>query len=204
MASIKAKRKILFYGDSNTYGYDPADPYKNRYPLESCWISILSGRLSGKWEILCDAMNGRRIPDLRYDRERLDRLVSRLDPGGLFAIMLGTNDILHSTEPDAGAAVLKMEVLLSFLCSRKSSEDILVVAPPYIADENVADPLYRRFHEESRKMNEDFELLTERFGTGYLNTGIWNIPLCYDMVHFSEEGHRMFAEKLGKYLQEHF
>ena len=120
-------RQILFYGDSNTYGYDPADPYKNRYPLESCWISILSGRLSGKWEILCDAMNGRRIPDLRYDSERLDRLVSRLDPGGLFAIMLGTNDILHSTEPDAGAAVLKMEVLLSFLCSRKSSEDILVV-----------------------------------------------------------------------------
>ena len=127
MASIKAKRKILFYGDSNTYGYDPADPYKNRYPLESCWISILSGRLSGKWEILCDAMNGRRIPDLRYDRERLDRLVSRLDPGGLLAIMLGTNDILFSTKPDAGAAVQKLKALLSFLCSRKSSEDILVV-----------------------------------------------------------------------------
>ena len=96
------------------------------------------------------------------------------------------------------------ETVLSFLCSRKSSEDILVVAPPYIADENVTDPLYRRFHEESRKMNEGFEQLTERFGTGFINTGTWNIPLCYDMVHFSEEGHRMFAEKLGKYLQEHF
>ena len=89
----KIKKQILFYGDSNTYGYDPADPYENRYPQESCWGSILSRAFCDEWDIHCCGMNGRRLPDLRYDKERLDCLLSRLDPGDLFAMMLGTNDM---------------------------------------------------------------------------------------------------------------
>ena len=149
-------------------------------------------------------MNGRRLPDLRYDRGRLDSLLGRLDSESVFALMLGTNDILLTTDPDAGDAIQKMESLLSYICSQKSPEDILVIAPPYIADENTAASLYRRFYEESRKMNKGFMHLSERFGTGFVNAGSWNIPLCFDQVHFSKDGHRIFAEKLGEYLQESF
>ena len=48
MKSMKTNRQILFYGDSNTYGYDPADPYENRYPEEECWINILCEKLYGE------------------------------------------------------------------------------------------------------------------------------------------------------------
>ena len=65
------ERKLLIYGDSNTYGYDPADYYESRYPVEIGWTTILQELLGNGWRVLPEGMNGRTLPDLRYDRERL-------------------------------------------------------------------------------------------------------------------------------------
>nr|WP_300184868.1 hypothetical protein [uncultured Agathobaculum sp.] len=35
-------------------------------------------------------------------------------------------------------------------------------------------------------------------------TGTWDIPLCYDGVHFTEEGHRRFAEHARQIFAEAF
>ena len=170
-----ARRQILFYGDSNTYGYDPADKYENRYPENARWIDILSKELGDEWTVQSDAMNGRRIPDLQYDADRIDRMLGRLKTRGMLAVMLGTNDILLTIKPDAAIAIQKMASFLSYLCIQKRPEDILVIAPPYLA---------------------------KTYDTGFLDAGLWNVPLCFDMVHFSEKGHRMFAEKIRGYLKE--
>ena len=196
-----ARRQILFYGDSNTYGYDPADKYENRYPENARWIDILSKELGDEWTVFADAMNGRRIPDLPYDTDRINRMLGRLKTRGMLVVMLGTNDILLTTNPNAVTAIQKMASFLSYLCNRKRPEDILVIAPPYIASENTADPLYRRYYEESLKMNEGFCYLAKTYEIGFLDAGPWNVPLCFDMVHFSEKGHRMFAEKIRGYLK---
>ena len=195
------RRQILFYGDSNTYGYDPANKYENRYPEKARWIDILSKGLSDKWIILSDAMNGRRIPDLQYDTDRINRMLGRLKTRDMLAVLLGTNDILLTTDPDAATAIRKMESFLSYLCIQKRPEDILVIAPPYIASESTQVPLYRRYYEESLKMNEGFYHLAKTFAVGFLDAGPWNVPLCFDMVHFSEKGHQLLAEKIGGYLK---
>jgi len=97
-----------------------------------------------------------------------------------------------------------MDALLSYLCNRKSPGDILVIAPPHIADATAPDPLYRRYYEESRRMDAGFYRQAERYGTAFVDAGAWDIPLCFDKVHFSEKGHRIFAEKLGDYLMDSF
>lgn len=38
------------------------------------------------------------------------------------------------------------------------------------------------------------EVLARRMGTAFADAGQWNIELTYDNVHFSEAGHRAFAE----------
>lgn len=195
------RRQILFYGDSNTYGYDPANKYENRYPENARWIDILSKELGDEWTVQSDAMNGRRIPDLQYDADRIDRMLGRLKTRDMLAVMLGTNDILLTTNPNAVTAIQKMASFLSYLCNRKRPEDILVIAPPYIAAENTADPLYRMYYEESLKMNNGFYHLAKTYDTGFLDAGPWNVPLCFDMVHFSEKGHQLFSEKIEGYLK---
>ena len=54
----------------------------------------------------------------------------------------------------------------------------------------------------SKKLNQEYKVISERFGVGFVGTETWNIPLTFDGVHFSEDGHKRFAEKLICYLNE--
>ena len=57
------RRRVIFYGDSNTYGYDPADLADMRYSWSQRWTSIAAERLKGQFEVIPEGMNGRKLPD---------------------------------------------------------------------------------------------------------------------------------------------
>ncbi len=54
---------------------------------------------------------------------------------------------------------------------------------------------------ESKKLDERYRQLAERLGIAYTCAGAWDIPVTFDGVHFSEEGHRKFAECMKRELQ---
>ena len=195
--------KILIFGDSNTYGYDPADLWEKRYPQEKRWTYLLQQMDPDKWEIVPEGMNGRQLPDLKYDAARIHRMVSTLQQGDLFAVMLGTNDILLTMDPDADIAIAKMRRFLEFLTKEMEASDILIIAPPYIGREDIRDPLYRRYYRESRRMNEGFKNLADAFRVLFVDAGAWEVELSADLVHLSENGHRQFADRMGEFLAGH-
>ena len=92
-------KKALFYGDSNTYGYDPAGFMGGRYPEESRWTNIVGQNLLGIWQVRADGMPGRFIPEGRYDWDYLESVIRNEMPFDLFAVMLGTNDIVGTLRP---------------------------------------------------------------------------------------------------------
>ena len=111
-------RKAFFYGDSNTYGYDPAGYWGGRYPRSQRWTTIVAEGLAGKWEIAADGMPGRVIPAQGRALSYLaDRLRAEL-PVDLFAVMLGTNDILGTLKPDAEKTTRDMEALIAGMMAR--------------------------------------------------------------------------------------
>ena len=169
--------RILFYGDSNTYGYDPADPYVQRYPLEKRWTTLLQEKMKGQCEVISEGMNGRKLPDLKYDGERIQHMLNELQEGDLFAVMLGTNDILLTIEPDADIPIGKMHSFLNWLTERRAAGDILVIAPPHIGGSLIRNPLYRRYYVESRKMNAGFKEVAKGFHANIVDTGDWDIEL---------------------------
>ncbi len=190
-------KKILCYGDSNTYGYDPRGFLGMRYPAEVRWTTILRGLLDGKYAILEEGMNGRPLPRFPYDEAFLNDLARGLSKGDLFIMMLGTNDILLTSHPDADAAVSRMEQFLQWRGRGNFSCEFMVLGPAYVSDE---DAELATYHKESRRMNAGFESLCRTYSIPYHNVGDWGIPLSYDGVHFSEDGHRVFAERLAGIL----
>lgn len=50
--------------------------------------------------------------------------------------------------------------------------------------------------EESEKLQPVFRSLADRLHISLTQTEGWEIPLAFDGVHFSEQGHRKFAENL--------
>ena len=108
--------KIVCFGDSNTYGYDPRSWLGGRYDVDSRWVDILASETG--WEVCNMGENGREIPrsapDLPVDTD-------------LLIFMLGTNDLLQGCSPEQAAGKLKH--VLSQL-SLKPNQILLIVPPP--------------------------------------------------------------------------
>ncbi len=181
--------RILCFGDSNTYGYDPRGYFGDRYSTESRWVDLLAKQTGH--EVINAGANGREIPRNPYTL----RLLTEHAPVDIFLVMLGTNDLLQGASAKEAAA--RMDAFLHPLPPH--CKQILLVAPPPMkrgawvpTDEPVA---------ESIRLAEEYKFLAEKMNITFVDTRNWNIELTFDGVHFTETGHRTFAENLGKELR---
>lgn len=194
---------VLFYGDSNTYGYDPRDPYDDRYPASVRWTDRLGRALEGRWEVISRGQNGRCVPSLPQMEGYLCSLIETGSPSGApdrFAVMLGTNDLLRTYRPDAAPAVRQMDALLSFLQTRFPEMERMLIAPPILFDGVRGDAFFLKCQEESRKLTAAYKKLAAETGTIFADAGRWGIEMSSDGVHFSERGHAQFAAAIEAYF----
>ncbi len=191
-------KQILCYGDSNTYGYDPANTRTYSYPVEKRWISVAGKVLGDGYRLLNEGENGRTLPDARYDKEMLEDMVSGLKEGDLCSIMLGTNDLLLRMRPSADMAAKKMRLLLEYLTSDEHPFQVLVIAPVPIGKELDGEGPY---HEESLKMSKAFREAAKDCGAHFADAAEWGIDLAFDHVHFSESGHTEFGKHYAELIR---
>ena len=180
--------RILCFGDSNTYGYDPRGFFGDRYGAKDRWVDLLSKQTGH--ECINAGANGREIPRNPYALP----LLTEQQEVDIFLVMLGTNNLLQGAT--AKEVATSMEIFLTPLLPR--CKQILLVAPPPMkrgawvpTDELVA---------ESICLAEEYKLLAEKLNIPFVDTRHWNIEPTFDGVHFTESGHHVFAEKLGKEL----
>ena len=181
--------RILCFGDSNTYGYDPRGFFGDRYGAGDRWVDLLAKQTGH--EVINAGVNGREIPRNPYTLRLLDEHA----PVDVFLVVLGTNDMLQGTS--AKEAADRMEAFLNQLLPH--CQQILLVAPPPMkrgawvpTDELVAESIH---------LAEEYKLLAENLNIPFVDTRHWNIELAFDGVHFTEAGHHIFAENLGKELR---
>ena len=180
-------RTIWCFGDSNTYGYDPCDFFGGCYSAP--WPELLAEKTG--FEVINDGWNGRMIPRREYELQLFRNKAERYDADGLI-VMLGGNDLLTGAKAPEVAG--RMEAFLSGCIVPL----VFLISPPtmkrgaWVPDDS--------FVEESRELARQYAALAERLGLQYADAAEWNIKLAYDGVHFSEEGHRRFADELAACL----
>ena len=175
--------KVLCFGDSNTYGYEPRSFFGGRYEANCRWVDILGAKTG--WEIINEGENGREIPLKKISiPEAIDLLI----------VMLGTNDLLQGNSLDK--ITERMEGFLDSLPLEKNK--ILLIAPPPMKL-GMWVPA-QSFVDASVQLAACYRDLAKRLSIGFTDAGKCVIPMTFDGVHFTEEGHRAFAERLYKYL----
>ena len=176
--------KVICFGDSNTYGYDPRGYLGGRYEADSRWVDILAAETG--WTVYNMGQNGREIP------ETAPAFPSDID---LLIVMLGTNDLLQGRSPEQAAEELEHFLSGISLDRRK----ILLIAPPPMT--RGAWVPGQQLMDTSHTFARLCQALAKQLGIRFADAGKWDILLAYDGVHFTEQGHKAFAAGLLEALQ---
>ena len=175
---------VICFGDSNTYGYDPRSYLGGRYDPDSRWVDILA--VETGWTVRNLGENGREIPS------STPTFPADTD---LLIVMLGTNDLLQGCSPQQAAERLERFLAAVPLDRNK----LLLIAPPPVAlGAWVPSP---QLIDDSRAFARLCQTLAKQMGIRFADAGRWDIPLAYDGVHFTEQGHKAFAAKLLEELK---
>ncbi|WP_125116073.1 GDSL-type esterase/lipase family protein [Agathobaculum sp. Marseille-P7918] len=178
-------KTILCLGDSNTWGYDPRGAFGGRYPADVRWTARLAQ--SGAWVIHNLGENGREIPLTPFALDLIARQIDALRPIDGICVLLGANDLLCGAAPTQAAA--RMERLLDRLADFRVP--VLLLAPPRFAPGDWVQDA--RLIDASAQLAGYYRTLAADRGLAFADAGAWDILLCFDGVHFTEEGHRRFA-----------
>ena len=176
-------KTILAYGDSLTWGYDPAGP--GRHALENRWPSVLQTALGSKAQVIAEGLNGRTTafddhvgPADRNGARLLPSLLTTHAPLDLVIIMLGTNDMKPFLAGAAVAAKQGMERLVAIVRGHdwpldQETPEILIVAPPAIRETGDPDfaALFAGAIQQSHMLGSLYSDLADVAGCGFFDAG---------------------------------
>ncbi len=186
-------KRLLCFGDSNTFGYDPRSCFGSRYPSDVRWTSLLQGM---GWEVANCGQNGLCIPR-EPQFPALTALLRSIEPA-FVTVMLGSNDLLNGSSPED--AVAHMETLLRRMAEDRAGAHIILIAPPPMQPGDwVQSPALVR---SSARLAPLYRTCAQKCGVSFADAGAWNVALTFDGVHFSPEGHAAFAAGLAVRLSE--
>lgn len=180
-------RRILCFGDSNTFGYDPRSYIGSQYPADVRWTGLLQ---NVGWEVANCGQNGRCIPREPQFPAVADLL--RRVRADVVTVMLGSNDLLNGASADQTAK--QMGTLLRYIKKDTGTANILLIAPPPMQPGDWVQT--RELIDESKHLSELYHTLANELGVAFADAGEWGVALTFDGVHFSPGGHAAFAEGL--------
>ena len=205
------EKTILCYGDSNTYGFDPANGL--RYPAKIRWTGRLQQILGTGCRVIEEGCNGRTtlyddpIESWKNGLDHLRPCLNSHKPVDLVILMLGTNDLkyyFHATAEDIGKNVEKLvEVIQSFTEEKQGFQPkIILVSPPEIGTGIASSPFGEIFTEdaiaESKKFSAVYRQVAERRGCVFFDAAQYIRPSEEDSLHLTPEAHAVLAEELGR------
>jgi lysophospholipase L1-like esterase len=195
-------KTILCYGDSNTWGYDPATE-GGRFPREVRWPLRLQSALGPSFEVIAEGLNGRTATldsPVAEGRNGLTYLLPCLHshaPLDLVVIYLGTNDLgdrYSLPAPDVAGAVAR---LVRVVRTSEAGPDgcaptVLMVSPPPFGR---VDPEGSFVHagEKSQRVGRYFAELAELLECELLDLDGVASYSDLDGIHLEAEGHAAVA-----------
>ena len=198
---------VLCFGDSNTYGYNPANGF--RYPESIRWTARLQKLLGEDYKVIEEGCNGRTtvfddpIEGWKKGLDYLKPCLNTHKPVDIVILMLGSNDlkeVFHASAQDiAKGAETLVNVIIEFTKEKQGFvPKIVLVSPPEIGEGISDSPFFGNFSENaierSRQFPEYYKKVAEDNGCIFVNAAehIQASPL--DSLHLSPEAHSKLAE----------
>lgn len=207
-------KRILCYGDSNTWGADPDTGL--RYDEQTRYPRVLASLLGTDYDVIEEGLPGRTsVYDTDVDayvngKTYLYPCLSSHAPLDLVIIMLGSNDLSTGCKVNAYYAAAGVERLVNLvrhwsIDRRVACPKILVVSPPLLCTKPYQLPSqafmaqvfdFAWCAQESKNFRKHYAEVAEVTGCGFLAAEDYT-QAGSDGVHLTKESHRKLAEAMA-------
>jgi len=201
-------KKILCYGDSNTYGFNPENG--TQYDENTRWCGRLANNLYGEYEVYVDGVNNRtgfvKNPDgFLYSAQRhFPKLLSKMNEAiDLIILFIGTNDLQFQYDIAFSSIERGLENLINIA---KNKSDNIILVPPVILNENILNGYFSKQFDEtsifkSKKVGKVYKKLAKVYNCKLFDINDFAQPSKTDGLHYDRGSHKLIAEKLTEFIK---
>ena len=196
-------KTILCYGDSITWGYNPADG--TRFTFENRWPGILQMELGDSVRVIEEALPGRTtnwdspfLPE-RNGRKSLPMVLETHAPIDIFILMLGTNDLwkcfdLRGSDMAGSCMSLVWTVQKSMAGPGLGAPEIILIAPyPLGRLSTFMKFFFEGMGAVSKQLGKECRKASEAAGSRFLDSSKYVKASKIDGVHLDVSEHRKLA-----------
>lgn len=201
-------KKVLCYGDSNTYGFIPNS--FSRYKKDERWSGILSSLLP-EYEILEEGMNNRTVffknPEglKQSGGEYLPIYLQNHKDIDIFILSLGTNDAQIFYDLNENIIREKLTEIIKLIHETNLRTEIIIVPPVKIGMNILNSGFSMMFDKNSIMKNREtfylFEEIAKENGCEYFDFNKYAKPSDIDGLHYIPESHKIIAENLAEFIK---
>lgn len=202
-------KKILCFGDSNTYGYTP-DTHQ-RYSEDIRWPCLLRDNLKPLgFEIIEDGLCGRTtifndpVSPLRNGSDALPYSLKENYPLAYAVIMLGTNDCKARFSADSDTIAKGLEIIINQIQLFDSRTKILVVSPIELKkgvwEENLDPEFTKQSFYVCKELKEKYRSIAVKNDCLFLAASDFAEADDADCTHLGIEGHQKLAKAISEIL----
>jgi len=198
---------VVAFGDSNTWGYDPARG--GRLAPELRWTGVMAAALGPGHRVIEEGLNGRTtvfVDPIEPDRRGADYLPPCLRshaPVDLLIIALGGNDMkarfnVSAAEIASGAERLVIMAQAEGVGPNGLAPRLLLVAPPPLARLTGLADMFRGAEPKSRELAARYAEVAERRGIGFVDAGQFIRCSDLDGLHYEADQHALLGRALAE------
>ncbi|MBD5464437.1 MAG: SGNH/GDSL hydrolase family protein [Lachnospiraceae bacterium] len=206
-------KRILCFGDSNTYGYKPDG--SGRYDENVRWTGRLQHMLGEEYQIMEEGLCGRTTvfeDALRANRKGsqiLPMLLETHNPLDLVIIMLGTNDCKRRYQASAKVIGKGMEQLVLQVKEKtERNTKLLLVSPIHmgkgVGEEGFDGEFDENSEETVKQLKDEYEKIALDYHCNFLAASDSALPSPVDREHLDERGHEKLAFAIYEKVREIF
>ena len=204
-------KTILCYGDSNTWGYDPAT--QSRFLRDVRWPGVLRNELGDGYLVIEEGLNGRTTvwdDPIELDKNGATYLrpcIQTHKPMDLVIIMLGTNDLktrfsLPAYDIASGAGVLVDIVMKSDTGIDGSAPQVLLIAPPPAVELTGFAEMFENAVEKSVGFARHYRRVANEKDSHHLNAGDFVESSTLDGIHLESDMHTALGKAVAAKVKE--
>ena len=203
-------KKIICYGDSNTFGFNPFDG--SRYDENTRWTALLQKNLGSEYEVINEGMCDRtgfvdNPKGFLYSSQRhFPKMLSKTNNIDLLILWIGTNDLQFQYDIGFNAVENGLEKLIRLAKGKAAN---IIIIPPVVLSEKVLEGYFIcQFDEtsigKSRKIGRIYKNLSNINYCDYFDMNKFIKPSDVDGLHYDEKSHKLIGEKLTNFILQLF